>query len=213
MSQTQLSQISLNYLAAIVAAGANPHYMTGAEGQELLNAGLIIADPNQPGPVPGSCRVALSDVGRQFVQAQTAAAATASHKVKPVVSAVTAGIAIPPSKPRASRNSNLTPKKAIYPFEQLEIMQSFHIAATADNPAPTKKMVSNLSAAHARFAIPVVDPAGQPVMHTVLNRRTKQHETKVKTALTRKFICREVDASDPCGPGCRVFRVPLDFQG
>ncbi len=64
---------------------------------------------------------------------------------------------------RASRSG----KGSIYPFAALEIGQSFFVAATEDKPEPWKKMASTVGTAMTRFAVPVLDTNGQPVMRLV----------------------------------------------
>lgn len=69
---------------------------------------------------------------------------------------------------------------SIYPFDALEVGQSFHIAVTEDKPNPAKSLASTVSAA------------------------TKRSEGE------KKFIVRAVGETDPKGPGARVFRVEVD---
>jgi hypothetical protein len=73
-----------------------------------------------------------------------------------------------------------------YPFDVMEVGQSFHVAPTEKNPSPSKSLASTVSSAKNRYK----DSAGNP---------------------TRNFVIRTVDSSDPKGPGARVFRLE-DFE-
>lgn len=68
-----------------------------------------------------------------------------------------------------------------YPFDKLEIGQSFHVPATEDRPNPGKTLASTVSSAKNRY--------------------------KVEGQLTRIFVLRTVGEDDPKGAGARVFRV------
>lgn len=71
---------------------------------------------------------------------------------------------------------------SIYPFDALEVGQSFHIPVSDSKPNPAKSLASTVSAA------------------------TKRSDG------TKRFIVRAVDESDPKGPGARVFRVEVDNE-
>jgi len=211
-------------------AGQNPFFMTGAEGTELVQLGYIAVDASQPGPVPGSCRVSITEAG------VNALSVTAPVKVAPVIGEVRTGIALPAPLPRGGAN-NLKPRESVYPFDQLgeptaDGYASFHIKSTAENPEPWKAMASNVSAANKRSEVEVRDANGQVVMETVTKKKlvkgadkkplldangkrqyTEETVTQAKMVPSKRFIARRVNESDPDGAGVRVFRVPLDFQG
>jgi len=226
-------------LQSLFDAGQNPFFMTGAEGTELVQLGYIAVDANQPGTVPGSCRVSITEAGINALSNPSPAtvATAAPTKVAPVISEVRTGVALPAPLPRGGAN-NLKPRESSYPFDQLgeptaDGFSSFHIKSTAENPEPWKAMASNVSAANKRSEVEVKDPAtGQPVMETVTKKKlvkgadkkplldangkrqyTEESVTQAKMIPTKRFIARRVNATDPNGAGVRVFRVPLDFQG
>lgn len=85
-----------------------------------------------------------------------------------------------------------------YPFEQMEVGHSFHVAATEDKPTPAKSLASTVSSATARYR--VEDESGA----------TKQDKDGNEVPVmvdTRKFVVRAVGEDDPKGPGARVFRI------
>ena len=71
---------------------------------------------------------------------------------------------------------------SIYPFDALAVGQSFHVPVSEGKPNPAKSLASTVSAA------------------------TKRSNG------AKKFIVRSVDASDPKGPGARIFRVEVDEE-
>lgn len=225
---------SLQLLAALFAAGTNPFYMTGEQGQELLANGCIVIDPNQVGPVPGSCRVATTEAGMKALEGHKAS-------FKPVVSAPTVGIGLPAPGKRGG-NNNLKPRSSTYPFNDLlepvtladgSIQySSFHVACKPENPEPWLAMASNVSAANTRSEVEVKDASGTVVTETVQKKTmvkgpdgkglkgadgktqyTVSVVSQPKTQATKKFIARRVNETDPNGPGVRVFRVQVGFNG
>lgn len=218
---------SIAILQAIAAAPA--YYLTAAEGESLLAEGLITVDPAQPNPMnPTAFLVKLTAAGL---------AAASTVKEKPVVSAIVAGIAIPAKKPRSGNANNLTPRAAVYPFEQLPApvtdpisgqvqYASFHVAANAGNPEPWKKLASATSAANKRSRQPMLDANNQPVLQSVEVKKVQKDangkaivgadgkrltyvvtEMLPVTSEGKLFAAHRVDATDPNGVGCRVFRI------
>lgn len=235
-----MSPIALQRLQALAAAGVAAFYMNAQEGQELVQAGLIQVDPTQLDPNDSSkARVTLTAAGQaaltQTSQVQSGPVPASSG---PVIGEVRMGLPIPTATRRGGAN-NLKPRDSQYPFDELpdpindpEGLQcgSFHIACTADNPEPWKKMASNVSAANKRSEVKVKDEAGNVVMETVpkkklvkgedgkpvkdadgKNQYTEEIVTQPKMQATKKFIARRVNKDDPDGEGVRVFRVPLDY--
>ena len=79
-----------------------------------------------------------------------------------------------------------------YPFEQMEVGQSFFVANTEAKPNAAKSMASTVSSATARFAVPKV-PA-----ETKANKAGEQVPVMVNT---RQFVVRSVEG------GARVWRT------
>lgn len=85
-----------------------------------------------------------------------------------------------------------------YPFDAMEVGQSFHVASTAERLKPARTLASVVSSATARYAKPAKDGA------TRVNRNDKTVPVMVNT---RTFVIRSVDSTDPKGEGARIFRI------
>lgn len=120
----------------------------------------------------------------------------------------------------ARQRNLLRPGK--YPFDRLEVGQSFHVPATAEQPAPAKTLAGAVTNANNKWSHP--DPSGETETRTVSvyeldanGKRVKavgggyiktgeKVETRVKRIQDRHFTIRSVGANDVRGPGARVFR-------
>ncbi len=202
-------------------------YMSAEEGSELAANGLIAVDPNATDPTNQfKYKVTITEAGLKVLESQTSALPTLPTTTAPKFEIET-GIAIP--KSTRGNSGNLKPRTSSYPFDQLEIGQSFHVAVSAEDAEPWKKMASNVSAANARSETKYVDPStGQTPMvqvqkktlakdaagNNVLDAAGKKTyltsiEIVEKTVPTKHFVARQVNAKDSKGPGVRVFRVAL----
>jgi hypothetical protein len=92
---------------------------------------------------------------------------------------------VPPPKARIRQSSN------VYPFDSLEIGESFFVPNTVEKPDIAKTLSSTVSSANARYAVETGE--------TKISRRTGE-ETKVKRQ-TRNFIVRPVEG------GARIWRM------
>lgn len=220
-----LSPVSLVALQNLFNAGQNPVFMTAGEGQELAQAGLITVVPSETSPVnPLAYRVHITEAGVNALSAPVAPVAPVAS-AKPVY-AIADNIPIPTVK-RGNPNIGNQQRESSYPFEQLQINQSFHVPCTSEDAEPWKKMASNVAAANTRSLVEVVpqemvttehrkmrvDAEGKPILSA---EGKKQYDkfvtTEPKKVATKRFIARRVDATDPCGAGVRVFRVALDAK-
>lgn len=102
--------------------------------------------------------------------------------------------------PAASRRT----RTSAFPFDQLEVGQSFFVAATEDRKDPAKSLASTVNGANERHSEVI---PGQ----TVVNR--KGNTVPAKKAL-RKFIVRAVTETHDGVEvqGARVWRVALDAE-
>lgn len=212
-------------LQAIKAAGPNPFYMTPAEGQDLASRGLIAVHEANP-MNPNQFRVTLTPAGEaEFLKTQGSTAV----KSKPTFE-IESGFPIPTVKRGGFPEGMQRNRESSYPFDKMEIGQSFHVAVTADEQEPWKKLASSVNAANKRNEIQYIDPSnGQPVPEiktvkklqkdasgkVVLDANGKKvsvatQEQGFKMVPTKKFRAFKVGDTDPKGPGCRVFRVPLN---
>lgn len=212
------STLALAVAAIAQAQSVDPGYalLTEAEGAEAVTAGLAelvegVIDGDRAGVKLTEAGVAaLAALNTPAGEAPTSAPSAAS-------SAFVIEDAVPlPGAKRGGRGNT------IYPFDALNVGQSFHVATTAENPTPAKSLASTVSSATARYAVEVAgqtevvtlpvyqtDAAGKKVKDANGNwiKTGTRQETRPKMQETRKFTLRAVDASDPKGAGARVWRT------
>jgi hypothetical protein len=194
-------------MAMIAEAGDNGLMLTQEEGLDLVNSGFAVVDTNT---VDGNtAKVTLTEAGQASL-ASSGNTAT-SYEIED-------NVALPTSTARRGRTGG-------YPFEALEIGQSFHVAAKAgEEPASVAaRLQSSVSGARARFA---EDTGEQETVNVKSYQKNpdgsfakdadgkrivagETEKTRNKTRQTRDFKVHAVDASDPKGPGARVWRVAL----
>lgn len=213
--QTPAANPHLAQLQAIKASLTGGLYMTQAEGADIVAAGLATVD------------TANVDGDKAFVTLTAAGVAAAGFSTdtpaKPAVAKQTftidASVPIPSKSPRKT-------KEAIYPIEQLEVGQSFHVAVSESNPDP----VSRLNATRANYASKYMEEVkgedGQPIMETVSKKvyqkdaegkivivdghrvvTSQETATQPKMQPSRVFIVWSVGADDPMGAGARFGRT------
>jgi hypothetical protein len=218
---------SMNLLGALFNAGQAPCYMSAEEGSELAAKGMISVDANLVNPIePNKFLVRITEAGTAALMAPQAQSGFGVPSSVPTVAAkstFTIDDNIPiPAIVRAGNPGNLKPRTSQYPFELLQVNQSFHVPATAEDKEPHKKMASNVSAANKRSeieAVPqemvttkhkrkVVDAQGKPIKGADGKDTYEHYETTgPKMIATKKFVARQVNATDPKGAGVRVFRT------
>ena len=121
-----------------------------------------------------------------------------------------------------SARTRNTLRAAKYPFDALQVGQSFHIAATEDTPQPGKTVAGAVTNANTKYSHP--DPSGELETRTLAiyevdanGKRVRNAEggyikigertvERVKLIQDRHFTIRSVGNSDPRGAGARVFR-------
>lgn len=126
------------------------------------------------------------------------AATNAAPAEKPVKTAtnfaIDDGIAIPAGSGRGRGRGG-----EMYPFDLLEVGQSFFVPNTDAKPNAAKSLASTVSSATARYA--VVDPEGK-------TKTNKSGEVVPVMVETRKFVVRPVDETAAGrGQGARVWRT------
>lgn len=207
-------------LQAIASAEGGFMMLTQAEGQDIVNAGFAVVDTSV---VEGdTAAVRLTDAGTAEL-AKTNAGGTPAE-VAPAGDSAKAsydiddGVPMPTGTVRRGREGG-------YPFDKLEIGQSFHVAKTADNEDPAARLASSVSGARVKYSEEVPGetetvvkktykrgPDGKGYAKDADGKRIVESEETVtvpKLKLTRDFVCKSVDASDPKGEGARVWRVAL----
>jgi len=179
-------------LAQIVAAGAEGMFTPAAVHGPLVESGMVEINTAVV-DAAGNVATRATPKGIEAVNATLAAAAgapAAPTAAKPSFSLDT-DIAIPAVSGRG-RTANT------YPFEAMEVGQSFFVPNSAERPNAAKSMASTVSSATARYAVEVPG-------ETVVNRKGK---TVPKVNEIRKFVVRAVDeTAQGRGPGARIWRT------
>ena len=198
-------------LAMIDAAGDDGLMLTQDEGLDLVNAGFATVDTSVTDG--DTAKVTLTDAGRNELNAS--GNVSTGYEIED-------NVAMPTNTARRGRQGG-------YPFENLNIGQSFHVAAKAgeDAAAVAARLQSSVSGARARFAEPTGETETVERKTYAKNadgsfqkdedgkRVVESTETveRPKTRLTRDFKVMAVGADDPKGVGARVWRVALTAGG
>lgn len=174
-------------------------YVSQTEGQPLIahNPPLIeinptITDPSDP------TRVAARSLpaAQAYLDGLTAKSKSAASQAQ---YAIIADAVLPPAKKRGATGAGAP---TIYPFNGLEVGQSFFVPVSEKHPDPVKTLGSTVSSANRRYAVPtgetktieravrgeknraVIGPDGKKKMETV---------TLPVLKYTRKFTIRGVE--------------------
>lgn len=214
---------SMNLLYNLNNAGTLPFYMSADEGSELASNGLISVESGFVNPInPSQFLVRITDAGKAILTTSPPAASVSAAPGVKQTFTIDDNIPLPAIVRGGGNTGNFRHRTSQYPFEQLQVNQSFHVAVTAEDAEPHKKMASNVSAANKRSEVPVVpgevvrtnhkrkllDPQGKPVKGSDGKDVYEQYEMiGPKMVPTKKFVARQVNATDPKGAGVRVFRV------
>lgn len=112
---------------------------------------------------------------------------------------VVGGIEMPKSKRGGGKTG------ALYPFETLEVGQSFFVPATAERPNPAKSLASTVSSATQRYAeedgtkeVQEKDAEGNKLFLDAAKTQPKM-VTVPKYKKTREFVARAVEDGAPWG--------------
>lgn len=229
-ARTPITERGAALLALISVAMTNadaPFLMlTQDEGLDLITAGQAEANPEISNADDGTVAVRLTDAGTAALAAANApagaAAAPAAAAVKPTFE-IEKGVAMPTNTVR-----NGGGRESSYPFDQLEVGDSFHVPKTAENPNPAVRLASSVSGARVKYSEAVNNDDGTPKTETVKvpvyqkdadgktfskdaeGKRIKtgeQDAVKPVTKQTRDFSVKTVAATDPKGEGARVWRT------
>jgi hypothetical protein len=223
-ARTAVTLTGVALLAAIAASENGYMMLTQAEGQDIVNEGFAVVDTSI---VEGdTAAVRLTEAGTAKLAETkdnggnpeaTAGTASAADSAKASYD-IDDGVPMPTGTVRRGREGG-------YPFDKLEIGQSFHVAKTADNEDPAARLASSVSGARVKYSEEIPGetetvtkktykrgPDGKGYAKDADGKRIVESEETVtvpKLKLTRDFVCKSVDASDPKGEGARVWRVAL----
>lgn len=207
-----MAKITKAMIATCVAINASSTgflMLTQAEGADVVGAGF--AKVNTANVEGDKAAVSLTETGVKLAAENGADApvssGTANYEIE-------SDVAMPTGGTRRGRESS-------YPFDKLEIGQSFHVAKTTENPDPASRLASSVSGARVKYSVETgesetvtvksykKDEKGSYVKDAEGKRIVEgtSEVTRPKLATTRDFACKSVDASDPKGEGARVWRV------
>jgi len=187
-------------LAEIVAAGANGMFVPESVYAPLVEAGLVEINPamtDDNGYVATRATQAGIEsldsgatVGNNATSEATSATAETgkTEKVKTMFK-IEDSIPVPTISGRG-RGGN------VYPFDQLEVGQSFFVANDESKPNAAKSLASTVSSATARYAVPAEDGS---------TKTNKKGEVVPVMVETRKFVVRSVEENGV--KGARVWRT------
>lgn len=192
-------------LATIVAAtnsDAGMCYMTEKSVQVLVDAGYVecnigMTDPNDAKKVA----VRATQTGLAYEHDAPATTEGTTTMESPATAfAIEDGVKIPAIKRKGSATS-------VYPFDALEVGQSFFVPATEDTLNPGKSLASTVSSASKRYAT-------ENGTRTI-NRRNKESGEMEQVEVPaydyeRKFIVRSVEENGV--KGARVWRVEVEAE-
>ena len=187
-------------LSEIVAAGANGLFTPAAVHGPLVEAGLVEINPdmvNEAGEIATRATQAGIEsldsgatVGNNATSEATSSTAETgkTEKVKTMFK-IEDAIPVPAISGRG-RGGN------VYPFDQLEVGQSFFVANDESKPNAAKSLASTVSSATARYAVASEDGA---------TKTNKKGEVVPVMVETRKFVVRSVEEDGV--KGARVWRT------
>lgn len=194
-------------LALIAASEAGFLMLTQDEGAEAVSAGHALVDTSIA-PEGDLAAVRLTEAGAAILN-PVASAPAASNGFE-----IDADVAMPVVTRR--------PRESAYPFDKLEVGQSFHVAPTAEFPDPVSRLYSSVSGARLKWSVPTGEKETVTVKEYQRVGDTKAYakgadgkrivvaeREEVRDVLkpTRDFKVVEVGADDKRGAGARVFRT------
>lgn len=194
----KLTKASLSLLAAICAAQiANTvFYASDNDLKQLKDAGKVDIHPTATDPAnPANHAVRATAEALAEYQASQSTPASNTTTVAPTAFKLVSGVPIPSVKRRGGKGA------AVYPFEQMEVGQSFFIAATAEKPNPAKSLTSTTASATRRFATPNGERE--------IERKGVKKMVKAYTP-TKVFEVRAIEDGTPwgaTGKGAAVYRT------
>lgn len=185
----KLTKKLMEALTAIVAAGANGMFTSPAVHKPLVKEGFVEINPSMTNDDGIATRATQAGIdflspaaGSEFGNEETAAGSASNFVLED-------SVPVPAASGRG-RTANT------YPFDKMEVGQSFFVPNTEKKPNAAKSLASTVSSATNRYAVPK-EPA-----ETRTNRKGREVPVMVET---RKFIVRSVEENGVAG--ARVWRT------
>lgn len=189
-------------LLAAIGSGT----VTEVNREQAMSAGLLYPNPENPTPLievgavdmaKGTAPVRITELGTAYLNAEAAPANVAAAETTAETFGIISGVTLPPSK-RGNTGGGAPIK---YPFDKLEVGQSFFVPKSAKLPNPVKTLGSTVSSAIMRYATDTgetkqvtrakregkkaaLDANGEKIMETV---------TRSVYKFERKFTIRGVE--------------------
>lgn len=186
------TKLQKELLAEIVEATNSPTgftYVSEGKAKPLVDRGLIELNTGMKNDA-GHMAARATAAGIELIMSNTDQNAVSDNTENPEPKfEIDSGIPMPKSNRRV--------RQAIYPFDALEVGQSFHVPATDERPNPAKSLASTVSSANRRYAVEIPGET----------RVDRKGNTVPATRQERKFRVTAAAADDPRGAGARVFRV------
>ena len=192
--------LNMALLASIVAATqANSFvYTAEADHKPLIEAGLVEINPAMADE-SGSVATRATQKGiDQVTTAQNQAQAEVSTVVVKSAFVLESGVPLPTVSGRGRTGTT-------YPFDLMEVGQSFFVANSEDKPDAAKSLASTVSSATARFAVPKVPAEMETVK--VRNYQTDESGKRVKNAEGKLVLLSETEEQRPVMVETRKFVV------
>lgn len=210
--------VNLTLLASIANDPQGFRYVPAADGLPLKNFNPPLIEVNES-MVDGNGNAAarITDEGREFLNANKKD--NIASDSKPAFGLIS-GVVLPPSK-RGNKGGGAKQK---YPFDQMEIGQSFFVPVSEDIPEPVKTLGSTVSSMNMKYAQKTgetkegkraqKDPDGK-VMKGPDGKKVMETAQVPVYKLTRKFVVRAAEKGVAYGDftapdnGAIVSRVPV----
>ena len=187
-------------LVEIVAAGASGMFVPESVYAPLVEAGLVEINPaitNEAGEIATRATQAGIEsldsgaivVDNATTEANSETAETGKTEKVKTMFQIEENVPVPTISGRG-RGGN------VYPFNQLEVGQSFFVPNSESKPNAAKSLASTVSSATARYAVPAEDGS---------TKTNKKGEVVPVLVETRKFVVRSVEEDGV--KGARVWRT------
>lgn len=135
--------------SAVLADVSSRGYVSKDNGLPLLNANPPLIEVNSENlNEAGDAQARLTDAGTAYLAANPVKAAAPAAKAASSPYEIITDAVLPPSK----RGNGGGGAPTIYPFDKLEIGQTFFVPVSEKHPDPVKTLGSTVSSANMRFA-------------------------------------------------------------
>jgi len=200
---TKAKSVTVNTELLKAIKGGQVSHVSQAEAIEAglqHNPPLIEVNTAPEAIVDGKAPVRLTDAGHAHVGAVAAPAAANGSGF-----ALITGAELPETKRRGGGGSG-APKK--YPFDEMQVGQSFFVAADEKHPDPVKSLGSTISSANMRYAEKTGQTKevertkrgpGNKAVKDANGENVRERKTVDVYKQTRKFTIRPVEAGKAYG--------------